>query len=215
MSAIFPKWTNRLPVMMITGTILVGTAVTAGVWYYFTPKYGRVGYQPIQPVPFSHAVHAGQLGVDCRYCHTGVEKSWFSNIPAASTCMNCHSQVLINDPRLAPVRESAATGKPIPWIQIHKLPEFAYFNHSVHVNRGISCVECHGRIDQMDEVYHAKPFTMSFCLDCHRHPELKLRPLDKITDLAWQPPTDQAVEGERLKKEWKVESLQTCSACHR
>lgn len=215
MSAIFPKWTNRLPVMMITGAILVGTAVTAGVWYYLTPKYGRVGYQPIQPVPFSHAVHAGQLGMDCRYCHTGVEKSWFSNIPAASTCMNCHSQVLKDDPRLAPVRESAASGKPIAWIQIHKLPEFAYFNHSVHVNRGISCVECHGRIDQMDEVYHAKPFTMSFCLECHRHPELKLRPLNKITDLAWQPPADQEAKGEQIKKEWRVESLQTCSACHR
>src|SRR5215472_2579584 len=217
MSAIFPKWTNRLPVMIITGTILVGTAVTAGVWYYLTPKYGRVGYQPIQPVPFSHAVHAGQLGMDCRYCHTGVEKSWFSNIPAASTCMNCHTQVLKDDPRLAIVRESAATGKPIEWIQIHKLPEFVYFNHSVHVNRGISCVECHERIDQMVEVYHAKPFTMSFCLECHRHPELKLRPENKITDLAWKPESDQAqlTFGEQAKKEWRVESLQTCSACHR
>lgn len=217
MSAIFPKWTNRLPVMIITGGLLVGTAVTAGVWYYLTPKYSRVGYQPIQPVPFSHAVHAGQLGMDCRYCHTGVEKSWFSNIPAASTCMNCHTQVLKDDPRLAPVRESAATGRPIEWIQIHKLPEFVYFNHSVHVNRGISCVECHGRIDQMDEVYHAKPFSMSFCLECHRHPELKLRPLDKITDLAWHQPTEQAqlTWGEEHKKEWNVESLQTCSACHR
>lgn len=217
MSAIFPKWTNRLPVMIITGGLLVGTAVTAGVWYYLTPKYSRVGYQPIQPVPFSHAVHAGQLGMDCRYCHTGVEKSWFSNIPAASTCMNCHTQVLKDDPRLAPVRESAATGRPIEWIQIHKLPEFVYFNHSVHVNRGISCVECHGRIDQMDEVYHAKPFSMSFCLECHRHPELKLRPESKITDLAWHPESEaaQLKFGEQAKKEWKVESLQTCSACHR
>ena len=215
MSAIFPKWTNRLPVMAITGALLSGAAVTAGVWYYLTPKYSRVGYQPIQPVPFSHAVHAGQMGIDCRYCHTGVEKSWFSNIPAASTCMNCHTQVLKDDPRLAPVRESAATGKPVEWIQIHKLPEFVYFNHSVHVNRGISCVECHGRIDQMDEVYHAKPFTMSFCLECHRHPELKLRPENKITDLAWQPPVDQQTKGEQLKIAWKVESLQTCSACHR
>jgi Cytochrome c7 and related cytochrome c len=217
MSAIFPKWTNRLPLMIIIGLLLVGSAVTAGVWYYFTPKYSRVGYQPIQPVPFSHAVHAGQLGMDCRYCHTGVEKSWFSNIPAASTCMNCHSQVLKDDPRLALVRESAATGKPIEWIQIHKLPEFAYFNHSVHVNRGISCVECHGRIDQMDEVYHAKPFSMSFCLECHRHPELKLRPLDKITDLAWQPQSEaeQVKDGTQRMHDWKVESLQTCSACHR
>ncbi len=203
--------------MIIVGVLLVGTAVTAGVWYYFSPKYYRVGYQPIQPVPFSHAIHAGQLGVDCRYCHTGVEKSWFSNIPAASTCMNCHSQVLKDDPRLALVRESAATGKPIEWIQIHKLPDFAYFNHSVHVNRGISCVECHGRIDQMDEVYHAKPFGMAFCLDCHRHPELKLRPENKITDLAWQPKSEaeQLKDGKQRMQDWKVESLQTCSACHR
>jgi hypothetical protein len=203
--------------MIIVGVVLVGTAVSAGVWYYFSPKYYRVGYQPIQPVPFSHAIHAGQLGMDCRYCHTGVEKSWFSNIPAASTCMNCHSQVLKDDSRLALVRESAATGKPIEWIQIHKLPDFAYFNHSVHVNRGISCVECHGRIDQMDEVYHAKPFGMAFCLDCHRHPELKLRPENKITDLAWQPKSEaeQLKDGKQRMQDWKVESLQTCSACHR
>lgn len=203
--------------MIIVGVILVGTAVSAGVWYYFSPNYYRVGYQPIQPVPFSHAIHAGQLGMDCRYCHTGVEKSWFSNIPAASTCMNCHSQVLKDDPRLALVRESAATGKPIEWVQIHKLPDFAYFNHSVHVNRGISCVECHGRIDQMDEVYHAKPFGMAFCLDCHRHPELKLRPENKITDLAWQPKSEaeQLKDGKQRMQDWKVESLQTCSACHR
>jgi hypothetical protein len=203
--------------MIIIGVTLVGGAVTAGVWYYFTPKYTRVGYQPIQPVAFSHAIHAGQLGVDCRYCHTGVEKSWFSNIPASSTCMNCHNQVLKDDPRLALVRESAASGKAIPWVQIHKVPDFVYFNHSVHVNRGVSCVECHGRVDQMDEVYHAKPLSMAFCLDCHRHPETKLRPLDKITDLQWQPKseTEQLQFGNQAKKEWKVESLQTCAACHR
>ena len=217
MSAIFPKWTNRLPILIIIGVTLLGGAVTAGVWYYFTPKYTRVGYQPIQPVAFSHAIHAGQLGVDCRYCHTGVDKSWFSNIPAASTCMNCHNQVLKDDPRLALVRESAASGKPIQWIQIHKMPDFVYFNHSVHVTRGISCVECHGRIDQMDEVYHAKPFSMAFCLECHRHPETKLRPVDKVTDLKWQPnsETDQLAFGNKVKTEWKVESLQSCGACHR
>lgn len=203
--------------MILAGVLLVGTAVTAGVWYYCTPKYTRVGYQPIQPVAFSHATHAGQLGMDCRYCHTGVEKSWFSNIPASSTCMNCHNQVLKDDPRLALVRDSAQSGRPIPWIQIHKLPDFVYFNHSVHVNRGISCVECHGRVDQMDEVYHAKPFGMAFCLECHRNPELKLRPADKITDLAWQPASPQKQEefGQRALRDWHVESLQTCSACHR
>jgi len=217
MSAIFPKWTNRLPVLVITGLFLVGGGVTAGVWYYFTPKYTRVGYQPIQPVAFSHATHAGQLGIDCRYCHTGVEKSWFSNIPASSTCMNCHNQVLKDDPRLALIRDSAQSGRPVPWVQIHRLPDFVYFNHSVHVNRGISCVECHGRIDQMEEVYHAKPFSMSFCLECHRHPELKLRPPDRITDLAWQAgsPANQLEIGKREMHDWKVESLQTCSACHR
>ena len=217
MSAIFPKWTNRLPGLVVAGLFLVGSAVTAGVWYYFTPKYTRVGYQPIQPVSFSHATHAGQLGMDCRYCHTTVEKSWFSNIPASSTCMNCHNQVLKDDPRLALVRESAQSGKPIPWVQIHKLPDFVYFNHSVHVNRGVSCVECHGRIDQMEEVYHAKPLSMAFCLECHRHPETKLRPPDKITDLAWQPGSEsQQIEfGQKAMRDWHVESLQTCSACHR
>jgi len=217
MSAIFPKWTNRLPILIIIGVLLAGGAVTAGVWYYFTPKYTRVGYQPIQPVAFSHNTHAGQLGLDCRYCHSAVEKSWFSNIPAASTCMNCHSQVLKDDPRLALVRESAASGKPIPWVQVHKVPDFVYFNHSVHVNRGISCVECHGRIDTMDEVYHAQPLSMAFCLECHRHPETKLRPLDKITDLAWQANSeaDQVAFGTEKMKQWRVESIQTCAACHR
>lgn len=222
MSAIFPKWTNRLPLIIIIGGALTATAVTAGVWYYFTPKYTRVGYQPIQPVSFSHATHVDQLGMDCRYCHSGVEKSWFSNIPSSSTCMNCHNQVLKDDPRLELVRESAATGEPIPWVQIHKTPDYVYFNHSVHVNRGISCVECHGQINKMEEVYHAKPFSMSFCLDCHRDPASKLRPPDKITDLEWKWNADplinaqmQKVEGKKLMDHWRVESLQNCSACHR
>ena len=222
MSAIFPKWTNRLPLMILIGGGLTASAVTAGVWYYFTPKYTRVGYQPIQPVSFSHATHVDQLGMDCRYCHSSVEKSWFSNIPASSTCMNCHNQVLKDDPRLALVRESAASGKPIPWVQIHKTPDYVYFNHAVHVNRGISCVECHGRIDKMEEVYHAKPLSMSFCLDCHRDPSAKIRPPDKITDLNWTPNPDpkiagekQKVDGKKFVHDWKVESLQNCSACHR
>lgn len=208
--------------MLIVGGGLMATAVTAGVWYYFTPKYFRVGYQPVQPVAFSHKTHAGQLGIDCRYCHSDVEKSWFSNIPSASTCMNCHSQVLKDDPRLALVRESAATGKPIPWVQIHRVPDFVYFNHAVHVTRGISCVECHGRIDQMDEVYHAQPLSMSFCLDCHRNPGSKIRPLDKVTDLAWKWSDDpleaakaQKAHGDMMIKNMKVESLDNCSACHR
>jgi hypothetical protein len=222
MSAIFPKWTNWLPLVLGVGAALTGGAVTAGVTYYFTPKYTRVGYEPVQPVPFSHKVHAGELGMDCRYCHSMVDKTWVANIPAASTCMNCHSQVLKDDPRLALVRESAATGKTIPWVQVHIAPDYVYFNHSVHVTRGISCVECHGRVDQMDEVYHAKPFSMSFCLDCHRDPAAHIRPTDKVTDLGWTWSTNgveaahlQTVEGKKLVEHMRVESLQSCSACHR
>lgn len=223
MSDIFPKWTNRLPARVLAGALIVGTTALAGVWYYFTPKYTRVGYQPIQPVPFSHATHADQLGIDCRYCHHAVEKSWYSNVPAASTCMNCHTQVLKDDPRLALVRESAQPGgKPIPWVQVHKVPDYVYFNHAVHVNRGVSCVECHGRIDQMIEVQHAQPLSMSFCLECHRDPAGRVRPLDKITDLGWTWSADpraaadkQRAEGKKIVHDWKVQSLQSCSACHR
>lgn len=217
MSDIFPKWTNRLPRNIIIGALLVGTAVTAGVTYYFTPAYARAGYQPIQPVAFPHSVHVTQLGLDCRYCHNGVEKSWYSNIPATSVCMNCHSQVLKDDSRLAVVRESASSGRPIPWVQIHKTPDYAYFNHSVHVNRGVSCVECHGHINHMDEVYQDKPLSMSWCLSCHRDPARHLRPLDKITDLDWQPASEaqQLEMGRKFVHDWKVQSLQNCSTCHR
>jgi hypothetical protein len=222
MSDIFPQWTNQLPAKIIVGALLMGTSVTAGVWYYCTPKYTRVGYQPIQPVAFSHATHADQLGMDCRYCHNAVDKSWYSNIPAASTCMNCHSQILATDPRLALVRESFKTGRPIPWVQIHKLPDYVYFNHSVHVNRGVSCVHCHGQINLMDEVYHAQPLSMAFCLDCHRNPGPNLRPLDKITDLNWTYDDNPIAAAEKAKSngekfvhDWKVQSLQNCSACHR
>jgi len=223
MSDIFPKWTNNLPRNVIIGVALLGAGVVAGSTYYLTPKYSRVGYQPQQPVAFPHSVHVTQLGLDCRYCHNAVEKSWYSNIPATQVCMNCHSQVLKDDARLALVRESYASDKPIPWIQIHKLPDYVYFNHSVHVNRGVSCVECHSRVDQMDEVYHAKPFSMTFCLDCHRNPAPHLRKLDKITDLGWQPTASTPREleetklenGKKLMAEWHTQSLQNCSTCHR
>lgn len=200
----------------------MGATLAVGAWYYLTPKYARVGYQPTQPVAFSHAIHSDQLGIDCRYCHDDVEKSWYSNIPAASTCMNCHNQVLGNDARLSLVRESFQTDKPIPWVQIHKTPDYVYFNHAVHVNRGVSCVECHGPLNKMDEVFHAKPLSMAFCLDCHENPSAKLRPPDKVTDLDWKWSEDpkaaselQKLHGPQLQKDWNVESLRTCSACHR
>ena len=216
MSDIFPKWTNKLPGLVIAGALLVGTSVTAGVWYYFTPKYTRVGYQPKQPVAFSHAIHADQLGMDCRYCHNGVEQSWYSNIPSAGTCMNCHNQVLKDDPKLALVRESAATGKAIPWVQIHKTPDYVYFNHSVHVNRGVSCVKCHGEINKMDEVRHAKPLSMAFCLECHRNPESQIRDPKDVYNLSLViNPEVQEKMGKQFVHDWKVNSSQNCSACHR
>ena len=223
MSDVFPRWTNRLPGQIIFGLLLIGGVVTAGLNYYFTPKYTRVGFQPTQPVPFSHSIHVKQLGLDCRYCHDGVEKSWYSNVPAADTCMNCHSAVRADDPKLEPVRASYKdANKPVEWVQIHKLPDYVYFNHSVHVNRGVSCVECHGRVDEMDEVRHEKQFSMTFCLDCHRElspengdPNKRLRPLDKITDLAYDRSKDPANKDRNFVKEWHVKTSENCSACHR
>ncbi len=216
MSDIFPKWTNRLPVWLITGAVLVGGAAAAGVTYYFTNKYANVGYQPVQPVAFSHTIHSGQLGLDCRYCHDGVEKSWYSNVPAASTCMNCHNQVLKDDPKLTLVRNSYSNNVPIAWTQIHKTPDYVFFNHSVHVNRGVSCVHCHGRVDKMDEVRHEKPLSMSFCVDCHRNPAEKIRPPDQVYNLNWQaPPGFAQRDGAKFVHDWKVNASQNCSACHR
>ena len=223
MSDVFPRWTNRLPGQIIFGLLLIGGVVTAGLNYYFTPKYTRVGFQPTQPVPFSHSIHVKQLGLDCRYCHDGVEKSWYSNVPAADTCMNCHSAVRADDPKLEPVRASYKdANKPVEWVQIHKLPDYVYFNHSVHVNRGVSCVECHGRVDEMDEVRHEKQFSMTFCLDCHRElspengdPNKRLRPLDKITDLAYDRSSDPDNKDRNFVKEWHVKTSENCSACHR
>jgi hypothetical protein len=216
MSDIFPKWTNGLPLRIAAGLILVGGALTAGITYYATPKYTRVGYQPVQPVHFSHEIHAGQLGLDCRYCHDGVEKSWYSNIPSSSTCMNCHNQVLKDDPRLALVRESAQTGKPIPWIQVHKVPDYVYFNHSVHVNRGVSCVKCHGEINHMDEVRHEKPLSMGFCLECHRNPENHIRDPKDVYNLDLKISQEQQERtGKQFVHDWKVNASHNCSACHR
>jgi hypothetical protein len=200
MSDIFPKWTNKLPAMVgVAAAVLVPT-ILAGITYYFTPKYTRVGYQPKQPVAFSHAIHAGQLGLDCRYCHSDVDKSWFSNIPSSETCMRCHTAVAKDSPKLALVRESYATGKPIPWVQIHKTPDYVYFNHSVHVNRGISCVKCHGEVQKMDEVHHDKPLSMGFCLECHRQPEKHIRPNELVTQLDWSGEFD----GKKAVHDWKA-----------
>lgn len=217
MANIFPKWSNTVPIKVIIALMLIGGAVTAGYFYYLTPEYARVGYKPIQPVPFDHSLHVDQLGMDCRYCHTYVDRSEHSNIPDSATCMNCHNQVLPDSPALAPVRESYESGKPVEWIRVHKTPDYVFFNHSVHVNRGISCVECHGQINKMEVVEHAKSFSMKFCLDCHRNPELAIRPLDEVYNLDWKAenPGMQKSMGEKFVHDWKVMPPTSCSGCHR
>ena len=219
MANIFPKWANRLPAMIILGVSLMGAAVLWGISYYATPKYTRVGYRPKQPVSFDHSIHVSQLGMDCRYCHTYVDRSEHAHVPDSSTCMNCHTQIKPDSPALAPIRDSFTSGQPVEWIRIHKTPDYVYFNHSVHVNRGISCVECHGNVDKMTEVYHAKSLSMAFCLDCHRSPEDFIRPVDKVYDLNWNWPGMNPEESRKQRlqmvEDWNVQPPQSCSGCHR
>lgn len=217
MSNLFPRSFNLLPLKVIIGLAMTISVVVAGVTYYFTPKYTRVGYQPVQPVAFDHNLHVEQVGMDCRYCHTFVDRSYHSNVPATNTCMNCHSMVLKDSPKLAPVRASYESGQPIPWVQIHKTPDYVYFNHAIHVNRGISCVHCHDRVDLMEEVYHAKPLSMAFCLDCHKNPEAYIRPNEDVYNLEWTAGSAEAQlqQGTDLVHQWNVNPPISCSGCHR
>ncbi len=171
-----------------------------------------------QPVQFSHKHHVADDGIDCRYCHTSVEQSAFAGIPPTRTCMNCHSQIFADSPYLEPIRESFRTGKPITWTRVHKLPDFVYFNHSIHVNKGVGCATCHGPVHQMPLVRQVASLQMEWCLDCHRHPERVLRPRDQVFNMDWQPSPNQEEEGRRLAQEYKirsVEDLTSCSTCHR
>lgn len=171
-----------------------------------------------QPVPFSHNHHTAGLGIDCRYCHTSVEKSASAGIPPTSTCINCHKQIWTNAELLEPVRASFAKKEPIQWQRVHDLPDYVYFNHSVHVAKGVGCVTCHGRVDKMPLMYQAQPLTMEWCLDCHRDPAKNLRPKSEVANMKWELPADKAEAAAlqaSLAKEYKVQSLMSCSTCHR
>ena len=217
MSTIFPKWVNRLPLILV---FLGGSAAFGAVgfvWYYFSPEYTDVGYAPRQPVPYSHRLHAGQLGMDCRYCHTGVETSSFANIPPSQTCMNCHTAIKPESPLLQPVRDSFAANKPVEWVNVHLLPDYAHFPHDVHVAAGVGCASCHGRIDQMDVVRQVKPLSMAWCLECHRNPAQHIRPPDQVTNMKWEEThsLQQRTElGQRLLTERNIQPPTNCSACH-
>ena len=213
---LFPKWSNLLLPTIIAAALTIPLYAVFFVAYGFSPKTLEVGYQPKQPVPFSHALHAGELGMDCRYCHTSVEKAAHASVPPTQTCMNCHTQIRPQSPKLEPVRESYETGLPVEWTRIHKLPDFAYFDHSAHVNRGIGCVSCHGRIDTMEVVYQKSPLSMGWCLECHRNPEINLRPTSEITNLGFDSATDLTAEDrEALKKKYNISPSEDCSTCHR
>lgn len=167
-----------------------------------------------QPVPFSHKHHAGELGIDCRYCHTSVEVSAKAGIPPTQTCMNCHSQIWLDSPTLEPVRASFRSGESIEWIKVHDLPDFVYFDHSIHISKGIGCASCHGRIDEMNLVRQVAPLQMEWCLDCHRNPAAHVRPREEVFDMSWWT-DDQAALGAKLIDEYHIESRDDCSVCHR
>lgn len=217
MANFFSRRANKLPLQILIAVGVLGVTAVAAVTHYFTPKYTRVGYMPKQPVAYDHYLHAEQLGIDCRYCHTYVDESGHANVPDAGTCMNCHSQVKSDSPLLAPIRQSYESGEPVEWVRIHKVPDYVYFNHAVHVNRGISCVECHGQINEMQVVYHAEPLSMGWCLECHRNPEDFIRPLDEVYNLNWEPENaDAHAEWAReAVVNWNVNPPQSCSGCHR
>lgn len=210
---IFPRKLNHLPLILAVGAFALGGLVTFIFWFFFSPKNLQVGYTPDQPVPYSHRLHAGELGMDCRYCHANVETSYEAMVPPTQTCMGCHSLVRPESTRLAPVRESWETGKPIEWVRVHKLPDHAFFDHSVHLAVGVGCESCHGRIDTMDVISQEQPLSMGWCLDCHRDPAPHLRPKDQITTMDWRP--DEAWQQKQPALAEATNPPTHCSGCHR
>lgn len=219
MSQIFPRRANAAARSTLAG--VVGLVLLVG-WLVFTlmrsswaTKQGEYVEQPIQ---FSHAHHVGGIGIDCRYCHTSVEKSSTAGIPPTKTCMNCHTQIWANAKILEPVRASYRTGQPLNWIKVYDLPNFVYFNHQIHIRQGVGCNVCHGQIDKMPLTYQASSLLMEFCLDCHRAPEKYLRPRSEVFNMNYKVPENQLELGLQLKKEYGVSSathMISCSVCHR
>lgn len=215
MAQIFPKWANEVPQRILLGLIILATAAVAGVWYYFSPEYTDVGYAPEQPIAYSHKIHAGKLDIDCQYCHTNVFKSKHSNVPATQTCMNCHSQIDSQRPEeVQKIRDSWKSGEPIEWVRVHNLPDYSYFNHAAHVNVGVGCETCHGRIDRMEVVFQKEPLSMSWCLDCHRNPEKYVRPVKEVTTMGYKPKEDQIEMGRDLVAKNNINPPTYCQGCH-
>lgn len=215
MAQLFPEWSNRVPRVLLMGIILLVTTIVFVFWYFASPKYLDVGYAPKQPIDFSHQLHAGQLGIDCRYCHASVEVSAVASIPSTQTCMNCHTQIQPGSDLLVELHESWLSGDAIEWVKVHDIPDYSYFNHAAHVNVGVGCASCHGRIDRMEVVMQTQPLSMGWCLDCHNNPEPHLRPVDQITNMGWQAPENQFELASQIIARKNIAPPVYCNACHR
>jgi hypothetical protein len=218
MAQLFHPRINIIVWLGLAGGILI-MAGLAGLLYLlgYSPALTQVGLARSQPVPYSHKLHVGGLGLDCRYCHTAVTESGFAGIPPTETCLGCHNQLDSDSANLALVRSSLANDQPLPWIRVHNLADYVYFNHSIHVKQGIGCESCHGRVDQMAVVAKAETLQMAWCLECHRAPERFIQPRAAVFTMGWQPPSDQISLGQQLVAEYgiKVDQLSDCSICHR
>ena len=216
MSSLFRPRSNtafRLVLLLLAAGAL-GTLGGLMLWARVPAGTGQAS-EIVQPVLFDHRHHVIDDGIDCRYCHQSVERAPSAGIPATALCMNCHAQIWNKSPRLEPVRASYFTGQPIAWVRVHRLPDFVYFNHAIHVNKGVGCETCHGRVDQMAAIYQFAPLTMGWCVDCHRNPAPNLRPLDQITTMGWRPEGDPAALAQELMKRHDIHSRTSCSTCHR
>jgi hypothetical protein len=212
---VFPKWANNVPLLLAGALVGLAVLVPPFIWYYFSPEYTDVGYRPIQPVPFSHKLHAGELELDCRYCHAQVERAAVASVPPTKVCMNCHSLVARDSEKLALIRDSLSTGQPMEWVRVHNVPDYAFFDHSVHLRAGVGCSSCHGDIRSMEVVTLMEPLSMGWCLQCHRDPAPHLREPDQITNTTWKPPKDQLAFAAQVIEERKLDPPEDCTACHR
>ncbi len=216
MAQVFRPSTNAFVKTSLIATVVIVGGLAAGLFALNRSAYNtNVGVPREQPVPFSHKHHVQGIGIDCRYCHTSVEKAASAGIPATETCMSCHSQIWSDSPMLEPVRESYRSGKSLEWTRVHDLPQYVYFNHSIHVNKGMGCTACHGQVDQMPLMWQENTLFMEWCLDCHRAPEKFIRPKDKVFAMDYKPAEPQEVLGARLVSEYKVRKLTDCAVCHR
>ena len=215
MAQTFHPSMNTIARVSIFGAVFIGTAILSLPMILMrTPYMTEVGVVRDQPVPFSHKHHVGDIGLDCRYCHTSVEESSFAGIPPTKTCMNCHSQLFTDSAMLEPVRDSMQTGKPLQWTRVHDVPDYAYFNHSIHIHKGIACTKCHGQVNEMPLMWREKSLHMGWCLECHQQPELyvgKRADVFKMTGVAPVTPT----EAQKLVAEYDVKSKTSCYTCHR